>query len=74
MKTLSKLSIKKFDLQLTQSNFDTLVSEIFISRIHGFKLGPEPFKYLIDDYRLNTLSINSFIKNLKVKDFFFLLI
>jgi len=67
--SLSLLQIEKFKLLQSYECINEIIQKIFIETIDDFKLGIKPFQYLLDNFNFLNLSVDSFIRGLKVNIF-----
>ncbi|RUS17934.1 LOW QUALITY PROTEIN: origin recognition complex subunit 3 N-terminus-domain-containing protein [Endogone sp. FLAS-F59071] len=62
---LSLLRTEKFHLQRSDRWFSDVVEELFIKSPIGLKLGPKPYKFLLDHFVLYDFSMGSVVATLK---------
>ncbi|RUP49554.1 hypothetical protein BC936DRAFT_142251 [Jimgerdemannia flammicorona] len=62
---LSLLRMERFHLQQSDRWFGNVVEELFIKNTMGLKLGPRPYKFLLDHFFLYDLSMGSVVASLK---------
>jgi len=64
--SLSLLQIEKFKLLQSYECINEIIQNIFIETINDFKLGIKPYQYLLDNFNFLNLSVDSFIRGIKV--------
>ncbi|KAH8551885.1 origin recognition complex subunit 3 N-terminus-domain-containing protein [Umbelopsis sp. PMI_123] len=62
---LSLLRTEKFWLQQSDVWFNRVIDELFIKPTHNIKLGPRPYKFLLDHFYLFDFSIGSVMASLQ---------
>ncbi|KAG2178531.1 hypothetical protein INT44_001684 [Umbelopsis vinacea] len=62
---LSLLRTEKFWLQQSDVWFNKVIDELFIKPTHSIKLGPRPYKFLLDHFYLFDFSIGSVMASLQ---------
>ena len=63
---LTRLSTERFELPSAAASLDQLIQQLFSSRPFGFRLGAKSFRYVVDSYLYQHVSVHQLMRALQV--------